>query len=46
MDGLRSVGLTVPEPVELLYELRRAGLDVPLDALTVEECAAAIAKAL
>ena len=46
VEGLRSVGLTVPEPVELLYELRRAGLDVPLDALTVEECAAAIAKAL
>ena len=46
VEGLRSVGLTVPEPVGLLYELRRAGLDVPLDALTVEECAAAIAKAL
>ncbi len=46
VEGLRSVGLTVPEPVELLYELRRAGLNVPLDALTVEECAAAIAKAL
>ena len=46
VEGLRSVGLTVPEPVGLLYELRRAGLDVPLDALSVEECAAAIAKAL
>ena len=46
VEGLRSVGLTVPEPVGLLYELRQAGLDVPLDALSVEECAAAIAKAL
>ena len=46
VEGLRSVGLTVPEPVGLLYALRQAGLDVPLDALTVEECAAAIAKAL
>ena len=46
VEGLRSVGLTVPEPVGLLYELRQAGLDVPLDALSVEECATAIAKAL
>ena len=46
VEGLRSVGLTVPETVGLLYELRRAGLEVPLDALSVEECAAAIAKAL
>ncbi len=46
VEGLRSVGLTVPEPVGLLYQLRQAGLDVPLDALSVEECAAAIAKAL
>ena len=46
VEGLRGVGLTVPETVGLLYELRRAGLDVPLDALSVEECAAAIAKAL
>ena len=42
--GCGAVGLTVPEPVELLYELRQAGLDVPLDALSVEECAAAIAS--
>ena len=46
VEGLRAVGLTVPEPVGLLYQLRQAGLDVPLDALSVEECAAAIAKAL
>jgi len=46
VEGLRRVGLTVPETVGLLYELRRAGLEVPLDALSVEECAAAIARAL
>ena len=44
--GLRSVGLTVPETVGLLYELRQAGLNVPLDALSVDECAQAIAEAL
>lgn len=46
VEGLRSVGLTVPETVGLLYELRQAGLNVPLDALSVGECAQAIAKAL
>ena len=46
VEGLRAVGLTVPEPVGLLYQLRQAGLDVPLDALSVDECVAAIAKAL
>ena len=44
VEGLRSVGLTVPETVGLLYELRQAGLNVPLDALSVDECAQAIAK--
>ncbi len=39
VDGLRSLGLEVPEPVALLYELRQNGVDVPLTALTVDECA-------
>ena len=47
VEGLRRVGLAVPETVELLYELRRAGMtDLPLDALSPEECARAIASAL
>ena len=46
VEALKAVGLTVPETVGLLYELRRAGMEVPLDALEVEECAAAIAAAL
>jgi energy-coupling factor transport system ATP-binding protein len=45
VEGLRAVGLTVPETVDLLYELRREGLDVPLDAISDEECAEAL-KAL
>ena len=45
VDGLRALGLEVPETVAMLYELRRHGADVPLDALTVEECADAIAAA-
>ena len=46
VDALRSMGLTTPDTVDLLDRLRRVGLDVPLDALTVEECADAIAAAL
>ena len=43
---LRSMGLTVPDTVDLLHRLRRDGLDVPLTALTVEQCADTIAAAL
>ena len=46
VDALRSMGLTVPDTVDLLDRLRRAGMDLPLDALAVEECADAVAKAL
>jgi energy-coupling factor transport system ATP-binding protein len=46
VELLRSVGLTVPDTVGLLYELGRAGVELPLDALSVEECAQAIYRAL
>jgi len=39
VEKLRAVGLTVPGPVELLWELRYAGLDVPIDVLTDDACA-------
>ena len=42
-EELRALGLTVPETVNLLHQLRAEGWDLPLDALTVEECADAIA---
>ena len=42
VELLKSVGLDVPETVELLYQLRAKGCDLPLDALSVEECAKAI----
>ena len=45
-EELRKLGLEAPATVELLYSLRRSGWDVPLDALTVEECADAICRAL
>ncbi len=46
VEHLRAIGLTVPEPVALMWELRQAGLDVPLDVLTDEECAQALHKLL
>ena len=46
VDGLRSLGLEVPEPVALLYELRQSGVDVSLDALTVDGCAQVLKKLL
>ena len=39
---LRDVGLTVPETTDLMYELNTRGWNLPLDALSVEECARAI----
>ena len=44
VERLRTIGLTVPDTVELLYELRGAGCDLPLTAITVDECADAIAR--
>ena len=44
VDAMRGEGLAVPETTELLYGLRKAGWDLPLDALSVDECADAIAK--
>ncbi len=43
---LRREGLTVPVTTELLEQLSAAGMALPLDALTVDECADAIASAL
>ena len=46
VDELRCMGLTVPDTVDLLDRLQKDGMDVPLDALTVEECADVILAAL
>ena len=46
VELMRREGLSVPETTRLLYELREAGMALPLDALRTEDCAAAIAAAL
>ncbi|MBR0280757.1 MAG: energy-coupling factor transporter ATPase [Oscillibacter sp.] len=46
VEQLRDTGLTVPETVDLLDRLCQDGMQLPLDALSVDECADAIAAAL
>ncbi len=46
VETLRAVGLNVPVTTQLLYALNQNGYHLPLDALTVEECAQALYAAL
>lgn len=46
VDLLQKEGLTAPVTVRLLDALRAHGMDVPIDALTVSDCADAVAAAL
>jgi len=46
MDTLRGTGLDIPETAVLLHELRKDGFDLPVDALSVDECAEAIFNAM
>ncbi len=46
VERLHELGLAAPDTVELLYRLRQAGMDVPLNSLTVDECAETICRAL
>lgn len=43
---LREAALDVPQPTELCYELRKNGLQIPNDILTVDECVDVLAKLL
>ena len=45
VETLRETGLDVPQTTELLFALNQLGWQLPLDALTVEECAEAILQA-
>jgi len=46
IDALRDTGLDIPETALLLHDLKNDGLDVSLDALTVDECANTIYESL
>ena len=42
VEELRALGLEVPETTRLLYELNQRGCQLPLDALSPDDCAGAI----
>lgn len=46
VERLRSLELSVPGTTELIWRLRQQGLELPLEALTPEACAAAISEYL
>lgn len=46
VELLEQAGLTVPETTKLLYELNLEGCGLPLDALSVEECAQVLRRFL
>ena len=46
VELLESVGLTVPATTKVLYALNQAGFDLPLDALSMEECAQVLLAAI
>lgn len=46
VELLESVGLAVPETTQLLYALRAEGFDLPLDALSTQQCAEALFRCI
>ncbi len=46
VEELKAVGLDVPDTTELIFQLNMEGFNLPLEALSVEECAAAIYSVL
>ncbi len=46
VEELDALGLTVPGTTQLLYALRKEGFDLPLDALSPEDCAQEIVRNL
>lgn len=44
VDALKGYSLDVPQVTELMYELRKSGIDVPVSVLTEAECAEELLK--
>lgn len=42
VEQLKSVGLDVPQATELVWELRKAGFDLPEDIITEQDCIEAV----
>ena len=46
VETMRSLSLDVPATTELLWQLEKAGMHLPLDAMDTESCAQVVAAAL
>ncbi len=46
VELLHSIGLAAPDSVELCWQLKQEGFDLPLDSLNPEECAQALCEFL
>lgn len=46
VEGMKSIGLDVPQVTELSYLLRKAGINMPDNILTVDECVDELVKLL
>lgn len=46
VDTIKSLGLDVPQVTELCHQLRQAGVDLPADVITKEECVVALKQLL
>jgi energy-coupling factor transport system ATP-binding protein len=46
VEKIKGFGLDVPQVTELVFELKRQGIDLPDDIITVEECEEAIIEKL
>lgn len=46
VEKLKEIGLDVPQVTELAYELRRMGIEISDDVLTVDDCFAELLKVL
>ena len=44
VERLKSIGLDVPQPTELCYELNKVGFNLPTDMLFADECAEKLAR--
>ena len=42
VEKIKSIGLDVPQVTELIFELNKQGIDLPVDIITIEDCEKAI----
>lgn len=44
VDRIKKIGLDVPQVTELAWELRKAGIEIPTEIITEQECVGALVK--